>query len=130
MGIQAFTEKSFGKFTEIFRITCITLKKTIESSAFYSEKFFKFSRTRFRKCLYSQLLNSSINFIELFFFVQGIKTDTIQFRFNNRILFNTFESFSKKFRRLDCKSKNGIQSHWNISMLFSPPLLIGKLTSH
>ena len=38
-------------------------------SAFYSEKFCKFSKTLFRKCLYSQLLHSSINFIELFFSV-------------------------------------------------------------
>ena len=38
----------------------------IESSAFYFEKFSKFSRTLFRKCLYPQLLNISINFIELF----------------------------------------------------------------
>ena len=38
-----------------------------ESSAFYSEKFCKISKTLFRKCFYPQLLHSSINFIELFF---------------------------------------------------------------
>ena len=42
-----------------------------ECSAFYTEKFCKFYRTRFRKCLYGQLLNSSINFTELFFSVQS-----------------------------------------------------------
>ena len=35
-------------------------------SAFYSEKFCKFSKILFRKCLYPQLLHSSINIIELF----------------------------------------------------------------
>ena len=40
-----------------------------ECSAFYSEKFCNFYKTLFCKCLYSQLLNSSINSIELFYFV-------------------------------------------------------------
>ena len=40
-----------------------------ECFAFYPEKFFKFSRTLFRKCLYPKLLNSSINFTKLFFSV-------------------------------------------------------------
>ena len=40
-----------------------------ECFAFYPEKFCKFSRTLFRKCLYPQLLNSSINFTKLFFSV-------------------------------------------------------------
>ena len=39
----------------------------IERSVFYFEKIFKFSRTRFRKFLYPQLLNSSINFRKIFF---------------------------------------------------------------
>ena len=41
-----------------------------ECFAFYPEKFCKFSRTLFRKCLYPQLLNSSINFTKLFFSVK------------------------------------------------------------
>ena len=40
-----------------------------ECFAFYPEKFCKFSRTLFRKFLYPQLLNSSIDFTKLFFSV-------------------------------------------------------------
>ena len=64
--LKEFTEQSFGKFTQLFRIKCETLKKKIfESSAFYSEHFCTFDRFLFRKCLYPQPLNGSINFIEL-----------------------------------------------------------------
>ena len=38
-----------------------------ECYAFYSEKFCKFCRSLFHKCLYPQLLNSSINFTKPFF---------------------------------------------------------------
>ena len=58
-GTEAFTEHSSGKFTELFRIKCGTLNN--------SENFSQFFRTMFRKCLYPQLLDNSINFIELLF---------------------------------------------------------------
>ena len=38
-----------------------------ECFTFYPEKFCTFYRTLFRKCLYPQLLNSSINFTKLIF---------------------------------------------------------------
>ena len=45
----------------------MSLQNFPECFAFYPEKFCKFSRTLFRKCLYPQLLNSSINFTKLLF---------------------------------------------------------------
>ena len=70
LGIQEFTEQSSTKFIE-FIIINIELSIIIpECSALYIEKFYKFCRTLFRKCLlYPQILNSSINFTKLFFSV-------------------------------------------------------------
>ena len=88
--IQVFTEQSSEMFTELFRIICRTFWVELwfgrqrefefvairvriqfgisivfsECSAFYSEKFCKFSRILFRKYLYPQLLNSSKNFMK------------------------------------------------------------------
>ena len=62
LGIKAFTGQSSTKIIELSKIFP-------ECSAFYIEKFYKFCRTLFRKCLYPQLLNSSINFTKIFFFV-------------------------------------------------------------
>ena len=45
-----------------------------ECFAFYSEKFCAFSETLLRECPYPQLLHSSLNFFELFFSVQSIKS--------------------------------------------------------
>ena len=59
--------KSYGKFTELFRIKCGTFNNFSECSEFYSENFCKFSKTLFRKYLYPQLMHISIKFLELFF---------------------------------------------------------------
>ena len=62
MGIQAFTEQSSKKFMELVIINMELSIIFPECSAFYIEKFYKFCRILFSKCLYPQLLNSSINF--------------------------------------------------------------------
>ena len=69
LGIQVFTEQSSAKFTELCSIKCGTLRKNYWKFHINYEKFYKFCRISFRKCLSSQLLNSSIDFDELFFFV-------------------------------------------------------------
>ena len=71
LGIQAFTEQSFGKFKKIFSVNSEHSEKMIESSTFYSENLCKFSINLFLKCLYPQLLNSFLNFIKLLFSVQS-----------------------------------------------------------
>ena len=71
LGIQAFTEQSSTKFIELFIINMELSIIFPEFSAFYIEKFYKFYKTLFRKCLYPQLLNSSINFTKLFFSVHS-----------------------------------------------------------
>ena len=60
--IHAFTEQSSTKFMELFIINIEFSIIFSECSAFYIEKFYKFCRTLFRKCLYPQLLKNSINF--------------------------------------------------------------------
>ena len=79
LGIQAFTEQSFGKFRQLFRIKCGTFRKNHWKFCilFYNRKFFTFSRARFRKCLYPQLLSDSINFNELFFSVHSIRETSL-----------------------------------------------------
>ena len=66
---QAFTEQRSTTFIELFIINMELSIIFPECSAFYIEKFYKFCRTLFRKCLYPQLLNSSLNFTKLFFSV-------------------------------------------------------------
>ena len=68
--ILAFPKQSFIKFMELFIINIELSIIFLECSAFYIEKFYKFCRTLFRKWLYPQLVNSSINFTELFLSVQ------------------------------------------------------------
>ena len=65
--IQAITEESFVKFTELFRTKYCTVRFFHESSVFCPEKFRKFDRILFCNRLYQQLLDNSIKFIELFF---------------------------------------------------------------
>ena len=67
LGIQVFMKQSSKKFTELFRIKCGTLKHFFWIFRILIWKFCNFSKTLFRKCMYPQLLNSSINFTELFF---------------------------------------------------------------
>ena len=64
-----------------------------ECFAFYPEKFCKFSKTLFRKCLYPQLLNNSINFTKLFFSEYLTFIITIVFYIIFYSLKNTFLKF-------------------------------------
>ena len=56
-----------------------------EFYAFYSENFCKFSRTLFRKYMYPQLLNTSINFNKLFFSVYITTNSKLSQRANKNI---------------------------------------------
>ena len=69
LGIQDFTGQSSTKYIELFIINIEVPIIFPERSALYIEKFYKFRRTLFCKCLYPQLLNSSISFTKLFFSV-------------------------------------------------------------
>ena len=70
--IQALTEQSSGKFTELFSTKCRTYNHFSGCYTFHYVKSCKFSRTLFRKCLYTQLLNSSLNFTKLISYVSQI----------------------------------------------------------
>ena len=67
----------------------------LNTNAFYSEKFCKFSGTRFHKCLYPQLLNSSINFRGLFFPVYLEENKIFQ-------SYNLLKSYRKSRAKREC----------------------------
>ena len=67
-----------------------------ECSPFYIERFYKFYRTLFRKCLYPQLLNSSIDFTKLFFSVLS-KSESVKFLLIESVICLFTDSPVKKY---------------------------------
>ena len=79
--MQAITEQSSVKFTELFRTKYGTFIRISQTSVFCCKKFHKFYRTLFCNRLYPRLLNSSIKFIELFFSAQGLRIGFVYISF-------------------------------------------------